>query len=188
MTLQLTIGGAAVTSSAVLGGLNREYRYELRRRWAPGQLVCWVMLNPSTADASQDDPTIRRCSSFSRAWGYGGLMVVNLFAYRATKPAELKKRLAGGGSHRLVRIVGGENHAYVTCAMREADLVVGAWGAGLKPWATERAELLRSQVVDGWVPRLSNECPPLMCLGRTKCGAPRHPLYVPAAQKLERWS
>lgn len=179
--MQLVIAGKAVKSSAVLGGLDNEYRYELRRRWGPGQLVCWVMLNPSTADASEDDPTIRRCMGFSQSWGYGGLVVVNLFAFRATKPAELKKRLAGTGAVEQQRIVGVDNRVHLGRAMREADLVVGAWGAGLKPWSTKRAEMLRIRVVHG-------ECPPLMCLGRTKCGAPRHPLYVPAAQKLERWS
>lgn len=180
MQIQIQGAAGAVTSSAVLGGLNSEYRYELRRRWSPGLLVCWVMLNPSTADASEDDPTIRRCISFSRSWGYGGLVVVNLFAFRATKPAELKKRLAAAQTP-ITKLVGVDNAVHLTCAMREADLVVGAWGAGLKPWSTQRAELLRIRVVHG-------ECPPLMCLGRTKCGAPRHPLYVPAAQKLERWS
>jgi hypothetical protein len=64
------------------------YRYELRRVWdAQLGLACWVMLNPSTADANEDDPTIRRCVNFARTWGYGGIVVRNLFALRATDPS-----------------------------------------------------------------------------------------------------
>ena len=62
-----------------------QYRYELRRIWQPKKgLVCWVMLNPSIADANIDDPTIRRCIGYTAKWGYGGRVVVNLFALRAT--------------------------------------------------------------------------------------------------------
>lgn len=66
------------------------YRYWLCREWSPGlDSLVWLMLNPSTADATQDDPTIRRCMGFARRWGYGGITVVNLYAYRATNPRDL---------------------------------------------------------------------------------------------------
>jgi hypothetical protein len=99
-----------------------EYRYELRRTWGADDepLVCWVMLNPSTADADQDDPTIRRCISFSNRWGFGRLVVVNLFARRATDPKEL---LHGGDP------VGSANDASTLAAALEADRVIAAWGA-----------------------------------------------------------
>lgn len=64
------------------------YRWTLQRRWAAGERVCWIMLNPSTADAERDDPTVLRCMAFSRSWGYGGLIVVNLYPFRSSKPAE----------------------------------------------------------------------------------------------------
>ena len=68
------------------------YRYSLWREWdARAPAVAFVMLNPSTADAARDDPTIRRCASFARSWGYGSLEVVNLFAYRASEPKRLRQ-------------------------------------------------------------------------------------------------
>ena len=68
------------------------YRYSLTRKWEAWKgTVNFIMLNPSTADAQEDDPTIRRCIGFAKAWGYGGIVVTNLFAYRATNPKELKK-------------------------------------------------------------------------------------------------
>lgn len=65
------------------------YRWRLSRRWDDGPQACFVMLNPSTADGLDDDPTVRRCVRFARGWGYGELVVVNLFPYRATDPGEL---------------------------------------------------------------------------------------------------
>jgi hypothetical protein len=75
------------------------YRYRLWRRWADGPTVLFVMLNPSTADADVDDPTIRRCIGFARSWGAGALEVVNLYAWRATQPAELKAAVGPVGEY-----------------------------------------------------------------------------------------
>jgi hypothetical protein len=77
-----------MTATAVLSDCGT-YRYRLGRRWAEGPVDVWIMLNPSTADATVDDRTIRRCMEFSRRWGAGALVVGNLFALRATDPAEL---------------------------------------------------------------------------------------------------
>lgn len=76
--------------AAEFSGCGR-YRYSLRRRWADGgPPACWIMLNPSTADAEKDAPTIRRCIGFSKAWGHNALVVVNLFALRSTDPTALR--------------------------------------------------------------------------------------------------
>lgn len=134
------------------------YRYDLTRGWGPGRWVLWIMLNPSTADAMDDDPTVRRCRGFTRAWGYSGLVVVNLYAYRATNPHELIRADDPIGPANKRAIEGWLRHDRV-------DLAVAAWGAR---WA------------DLGIPRLNVEGMgrDLWCLGRTKGGHPRHPLYL----------
>ena len=141
----------------------RSYRYLLWRRWVdlPCRFVCFVMLNPSTADDEKDDATIRRCIKFADSWGYGGLLVVNLFAYRATDPKDLP-----GPS----LAVGAGNDYWIEAAARYARSVVVAWGANQTAGRdVEVVELLRSLPVR------------LECLGTTKSGAPRHPLRLRAS-------
>jgi hypothetical protein len=122
------------------------------------------MLNPSTADADRDDPTVRRCVGFARRWGCVELAVVNLFAFRATRPADLC----------AVRDpVGVENCRHVESAVRRAKggFVVFAWGTH-GTWRNQDLTVM------GWV-RGAGVRP--LCLGLTKGGHPRHPLYVPYA-------
>jgi hypothetical protein len=139
------------------------YRYQLRRTWSTARPpAVFIMLNPSTADASQDDPTIRRCIGFARAWGYGGIVVVNLFAWRATDPSQLL--LAPGA-------VGPDNDYYIRQALEQAGIVVAAWGS--HSFATSRIPAVHQLVLES-----GNR---MLCLGTTKEGHPRHPLYVPAA-------
>lgn len=148
-----------VTRSALISDCGR-YRYWLRRVWdGDSRLLCWVMLNPSVADASQDDPTIRRCISFSRAWGYTGLIVVNLFAWRATDPSELPD---------APRAVGSDNDDHIRRASWNRDVIV-AWGA-LRKQHVRRA--VRTMV------GLNEYGASVQCLERTVAGHPRHPLYV----------
>lgn len=132
------------------------YRYALWRRWDDARPdALFVALNPSTADHRQDDPTIRRCIGFARDWGYGGLIVANLFAFRTPLPAVLRQAPAP---------VGPRNDRWLERLAGEAGLVVAAWGA--------HGELAdRAAAV---APRLG-VC---HCLGLTAGGAPRHPLYV----------
>jgi hypothetical protein len=147
------------------------YRYTLRR---PCEVLhperstaAFVMLNPSTADASLDDPTIRRCRGFARAWGCNGLTVMNLYALRSTDPAALWK---------AADPVGPENDGYLRQIAREYGDVVCAWGSNAKP--DRVAAFLR--IMDGASARL-------WCLGMTKDGSPRHPLYVRGDQPLVPW-
>lgn len=166
----------AVRRSAEISECGR-YRWWLRREWTNwlpnGELApvkgvcCFVMLNPSTADALQDDPTIRRCIGFAKSWGYHTLTVRNLFAFRATDPRELHSTL-----HENVS--GAPRNDQELIAALTADLTVIAWGAAVP--------VNRDTVVL----RLFRETfpkKPLYCLGTTKGGYPRHPLYVRADQQ-----
>jgi hypothetical protein len=139
------------------------YRYRLTRRWG-GQndpCICWIMLNPSTADAVVDDPTIRRCISFSEAWGFGSLIVVNLFALRSTDPKALLMA--------DVDPIGPENDHAIRLAAVEANCVMAAWG-------TKGAYLHRNAAV---IRLVTDDCMEKMhALTITKDGHPKHPLYV----------
>lgn len=155
----------ATRSAAVLSDCGT-YRYRLTRLWDPhARPACFVMLNPSTADAKRDDPTIRRCVGFARAWGCGGIVVVNLFALRATDPAAL---------HAATDPIGPANEGYIRGAMVEGWPVVAAWGAHVP--ARGRANHTRVGADRAGIP--------LKCLGVTKEGFPRHPLYVRADAPL----
>lgn len=147
------------TSSAIISACGA-YRYRLERQWNPRLLkVAFVMLNPSTADASQDDPTIRRCIGFAKAWGFGGLVVGNLFALRSTDPKALY-------SH--PEPIGPENDDHLRRIANEADPVVCAWGTHgtLHDRGREVAELLDGRN--------------LAALKVTAAGHPGHPLYIAA--------
>ena len=138
------------------------YRYDLQRvvSDAPGVLA-FIMLNPSTADAEKDDPTIRRCIGFTRRFGYGTLRVVNLFPLRATDPGELLIHPAPEGH---------ENCDYLRAARVDSALCIAAWGA--HPAVKRLSENARFWL--GSIP----PAPELMALGLTNGGHPRHPLYL----------
>lgn len=150
-----------------------QYRYLLTRVWdrARKPLVV-VMLNPSTADAFVDDPTIRRLAGpngFARRNGAGGVVVVNLFALRSTDPRALLHHEDP---------VGWYNDAFIRQASDMADTVVCAWGAaGIQDDRGPRV-----------VKALTARQVPLMCLGMTSTGQPRHPLYVPGIAAFEPYA
>jgi len=152
--------------------VDKRYRYKLERTWAAqGERIVWIMLNPSTADASMDDPTIRRCVSFSQSFGAASLVVVNLFAFRATEPKELLKRPHDA--------LGAHNEEVLQETLPGAARVVAAWGAlSNKLWqlSLPSREAIRKLSI------------PLHCLGRAKSGAPRHPLYVRGNSPLVPWN
>ena len=98
----------------------REYRYTLYREWAPGdKVVQFIGLNPSTADEVKNDPTVTRCINYAKAWGYTGMYMTNIFAFRATDPAVMKAH---------PEPVGEENDHYLSMIARESEIVVAAWG------------------------------------------------------------
>ncbi len=146
------------------------YRYQLTRTWDSDlATVNFVMANPSTADASQDDPTIRRCLAFSRRWGYGSLVVTNLYAFRATDP----RKLAEADDP-----IGPENEGWLFKTASNSEMVVCAWGnLGV---ANGRSKAVRKL--------LGSTSTLLFCLGVTNAIEPRHPLYVKADQELIPWS
>lgn len=135
------------------------YRYRLTRRWGDGPTCGFIMLNPSTADADVDDPTIRRCRGFAMREGCGGLMVGNLFAFRATRPEDMANADDPDGP---------ENRHFVENMIAQVDgPLIAAWGSH---WMASDPLVLQ------WVYDAAG--PKLTCLGITKNGHPRHPLYV----------
>lgn len=153
-----------------------DFRYTLVRQWGPGPLVLWVLANPSDADAQQDDPTCVRGMGFSRRWGFGGMMFVNMAAFCATHPRELKVALAMGYD-----VVGPHNDDVIRYLAFHLRFVVCAWGDCLGAWGENVARprvltLLRS------VPGVE-----LKCLGRTERFNPCHPLMLPYARQLESY-
>ncbi len=108
----------------------RRYRYLLMRRVSfLAETTClFIMLNPSTADETQDDPTIRRCMGFARRWGFGVLVVANIFAWRATDPQELHDLGFPHASTTTITAVGPENDLFICTAAVEADKIICAWG------------------------------------------------------------
>ncbi|VBB05589.1 Hypothetical protein LUCI_0799 [Lucifera butyrica] len=138
---------------------SRKYRYRLWRDFDTGSgIVTFIMLNPSTADATYNDPTITRCIGFAKAWGYGRLEVVNLFAYRSTDPSVLLK---------ANNPVGDENDRHIIEAVEKSNMVVAAWG--------EKGKILkRNKKVEALLKNLSV----IYALEITKKGFPKHPLFV----------
>lgn len=148
------------------------FRYGLGRDWSVGRPSRWllfVMLNPSTADADVDDPTIRRCMGFAHAHGFNGLAVVNLYAYRSPSPRALRD--AGWP-------IGPENDANIAAAASEAHGVCLAWGsfAARTPRAGQVLQILRANLKPGVE---------LQCLDTTGDGHPKHPLYLSSALRLK---
>lgn len=154
--------------SAILSDCQR-YRYRLERP-GPGPTIVWIMLNPSTADADVDDQTIRKCRGFSERWGYGRLVVVNLFAWRATKPREL--RVASDP-------VGSENDSHIGAAVIDADLVVCAWGNEKPSLVSSRAFYVARKLLAGV---------DLHVIGTTKHGCPLHPCMAGYTTSPQAWT
>jgi hypothetical protein len=148
---------------------DRIYRYTLWRSWSPltaqdGRYINFICLNPSTADETKDDPTIRKCVKFAKAWGYQTMCVTNLFAYRATDPRQMKA---------ANNPIGANNDFYLVRIARAADMVVAAWGA-------HGSYLARSQDVL----KMLDYPVHFLRMGKHE---PWHPLYLPDVTKPELW-
>lgn len=158
-------GGPPVINNAELSPCRR-YRYSLIRRFAPGPYAMFIGLNPSTADETADDPTIRRCVAFAKSWGFGALVMTNLFAFRATDPRAIRA---------VADPVGSENNGALLDSAIGAGVIVAAWGA--------HGEYMRRDAhVKAMLPGM------LCCLRLTKGGHPGHPLYLPARLKPTPWA
>jgi len=136
----------------------RQYRYTLWREWdmINPSFAMIVGLNPSTADETKDDPTVRRCIEYAKSWGYGALCMTNIFAFRATDPKDMKS--AGDP-------VGPDNNLWLRRIADYADIVIAAWGTHGNYCGRDNAVLA---ILDS-----------VSCLGVTKAGHPKHPLYLP---------
>ena len=155
----------------------RKYRYTLWREWSVGDTLLFaeppkekivtppgdfkylmvIGLNPSTADETKDDPTIRRCIDFAKRWGFGALCMTNLFAWRDTKPANMRK---------AAEPIGAENDRYLLECARGAGLILAAWGKN-------GSFMRRDTAVLSLLPSVHR-------LRLNDDGSPEHPLYIPA--------
>ena len=152
-------------AGADIRGRRRQYRYGLWRIWDRAQpAVMFIGLNPSTADATLDDPTLVRCMGFARSWGYGGVYTANLFAWRATDPRDMKS---------AKQPVGPDNDRVILDLAQRVDKVVAAWGND-GAWL-DRADAVRALL------------PELYYLKMNRSGQPAHPLYLPKHLKPQRW-
>lgn len=160
-----------IESSAIISDcLN--YRFLLTRKWETNLFnefsgdICFIMLNPSTADSNIDDPTLRRCINFSKNWGFSTLRIVNLFAYRASNPDILKK---------INNPIGEHNDNYIINAATNSNKTIIAWGnnGNLFDRANSVLELLSEKKINSFAIQLTNS------------NQPKHPLYIKKDIKLQ---
>jgi hypothetical protein len=143
----------------------RKYRYILWRTAPPDDFYAmFIGVNPSTADEVSDDPTIRKCRHFTKAWGFDSLCMVNLFAYRSTDPSVLRTTAD--------EIIGPENDEWIKKAAQGAAVIVAAWGNNGN--LSDRDVAVRALLKDFNV----------QCLGTTRDGSPKHPLYLKNSTEL----
>lgn len=154
--------------SAVISDCGR-YRYRATRRWGEGPLLPAILLNPSTMDGNADDPTGRRLAGFARTWGFGGFDLVNMRAFRSPSPKIMRAAIDPFGPDNWMHI-----EVVVKQAIADDVPVLCAWGSCVDA-VNQRLFTLHLQEMGAR----------LQCLGKTKGGFPRHPLYVRADQPRE---
>ena len=165
---EVMIGGADFSE-------DRVYRYLLWRSWdSTKPWVGFICLNPSTADEKDPDQTLTRLINFSKSWGYGGLLLGNLFAFRTPYTEVLHDAWKGRGRE-AIDVVGERNNNALLKIAREAQRLVVAWGAPV--WVEPRAEEVGRLLVGT----------SFWCIRKTAGGAPEHPLYLPGHLEAARW-
>jgi hypothetical protein len=172
LPLVLDTNDSLVERASALFSQNRTHRYLLTRVWdADKPATTWIMLNPSTADAFVLDPTVRRCIGFARRWGFGAVRVANLFALRSTDPSALYTHPEPIGEH--------NDRAILDACEGERTCVIAAWGVHGRRCGNRALTV---------VALLHEVGRTIHCLGTTKDGDPRHPLYVRGDTRLERYT
>lgn len=177
MRLEQGPGGASA-----LFGADGLHRYMLERRIASqpgsGRRLVACGLNPSTADAFKNDPTVRREIGFASAWDCSTFVKVNAYAWRDTKPANMWRAADAAGGMR--KIIGVANDTAIATALtmlkRDGGIALACWGTHAKPDRVLQLARIAHDIGVVW-----------MCLGTNKGGSPRHPLYVPNGTPLEPW-
>lgn len=148
----------------------RKYRYTLWREWdSKLPYVQFIGLNPSTADETKDDPTVRRCINYAKSWGYGALCMTNIFAFRATDPKVMKKQ---------ENPVGLDNDSHLLKCGARAGLIICAWG-------NHGSFINRDLTVTNF---LNSNFLDMHCLGVSQSGQPKHPLYLKKDLKPIRYT
>lgn len=160
------------------------YRYDLTRAWGPEDeeptTVVWVMLNPSTANVEEDDPTIRRVVGYSKAWGFTQAAVVNLFAFR-TKDPDVLRRTASAAAAVPAAVIGDGNDEAIARWVTSSQMTVVGWGANVDSLLGGRTRVRQVEKIireAGAVP---------LALKETKTGQPCHPLYLPKTLIPSAW-
>lgn len=157
-----------VTKRAIISECGR-YRYRLDRTWGPGQKVAFFGVNPSTADAVAEDATTRRWEGFARAWGFGGYIAGNPFAYRSTQVSALGT---------AIDPIGTDNHKHLLDIVHDAAMLVPCWGSAQKLHPSLREVLIHQ------LDQLIASGKPVRVFGYTADGQPKHPLYLPSDTRL----
>lgn len=177
---KLSTGAVALVHADAIPTDDSDYRYWLARWWGEGPRMLVVMLNPSTATATKNDPTVRRCISFAQREGFGGLEVVNLFAFWSAYPSELR---------RPVDPVGPTNDATISATaariVEGGGKILAAWGARVSFGERAKAPFAGR---DRSVLELLGAHADVWCLGRGKTGTPNHPLMLEGKQPLEAFA
>lgn len=146
---------SGLAGSSALFSPCRLYRYELWRHWRPGGICTFIGLNPSTADETKNDPTVRKCIAYAKRWGYGSLCMLNIFAWRATQPRDMMA---------AEEPIGPENNASLLRVGHQSAIVIAAWG--------------RHGSHRGRGAEVRSMFPALKCLHLNSDGSPAHPLYL----------
>lgn len=152
---------------------DRLHRYTLWRRFQPqaeiGRMIAFIGLNPSTADETQNDPTVRRCIGFAQDWGYDGMVMLNIFAYRATDPTVMKA---------IENPIGRRNTRAIRCTAHAVDRVICCWG--VHGAHRNRGPAIRNLLLKDGISHVFH-------LGLTQSGHPKHPLYLRSDTTPVRW-